>query len=68
MTKSQTATIIQAFVSGAKAGQNVSALACLINLQGEREFMREVMAVTGFRDLLAAALPPDQRKMGFLCN
>lgn len=68
MNKSQTIEVLKSFISGAQTGQNVGALAAMINLTGDWEIMREVIEVKGFRDLLKAALPDSQHKIGWLAN
>lgn len=62
----QTKNLARSFYDAAAAGQNSSHFACILNLKGDTEFMAKLFEVRGFRELLAAALPPEQRQMGHL--
>ncbi len=66
MTPAQTRTTARDFYNGIVKLENVGHLACLLNLKGDKDLMAELFTVKGFRELLAAALPPEQRKMGYL--
>ncbi len=66
LSQSQTRQTAKAFYEGACAQRNVSHLACILNVRGNPALMAELFTVRGFRDLLAAALPPEQHNLGFL--
>ncbi len=65
-SQAQTRQLVKAFYEGACAQKNVSDIACLINVNGDIAFMTELFTVRGFKDLLAAALPPEQHNIGHL--
>ncbi len=65
-SQAQTRQLAKSFYEGILANQNVGHLACLLNLKGDKGLMAELFTVRGFKDLLAAALPPEQRGMGHL--
>jgi len=60
--------MLRSFIDGAQAGHNVGGEACMVNLMGDPELMREVLEVKGFREVLETALPPSQRRMGWLAK
>jgi hypothetical protein len=66
LNSTRTKAIAKSFYEGAVAGRNVGMEACLLNLQGDKGFINELFSVRGFKDLLAAALPPSQRTLGHL--
>ncbi len=64
----ETRKLAKSFYDGILAQDNVGHLACLLNLKGDASFMAELFNVRGFRDLLAASLPPAQRDLGHLAK
>jgi hypothetical protein len=68
LNATRTQSIAKSFYQRAVAGENAGMEACLLNLQGDKAFMNKLFAVRGFKELLAAALPPSQRTLGHLAN
>jgi len=66
LSQTQTRQIAKSFYEGILAQRNVGALACALNLSGEECLVTELFTVRGFKDLLSAALPPEQRDIGHL--
>ncbi len=68
LNKKQTQELTRKFYENAASGRNAGFEACLLNTQGDLEFMKELFTVRGFRDLLKAALPENQHEIGALKN
>jgi FMN phosphatase YigB (HAD superfamily) len=68
LNATRTQSIAKSFYNRVLASENAGMEACLLNLQGDKAFMNKLFAVRGFKELLAAALPPSQRTLGHLAN
>jgi len=67
MSAHQTFFYARQFYDLARKGENAGFQACLLNTNGNREALNE-LAAAGFDEVIRAALPPEQHKIGYLAT
>lgn len=68
LNANETRKTVKTWYEGILAQENVGHLSFIINMHGDSEFMDKLFTVQGFRELLSASLPPEQRTIGHLAR